>query len=131
MATTHDLTIRGGTVIDGSGGAPFEADVSVDDGRIVAVCPNLGGSKEEIEKRVYELIELVELDKSIAEKYPHQCSGGQNQRVSIARALALNPKFIIADEAVSALDVEVQWKILELLKNLQKKLGISFLFIAH
>lgn len=88
-------------------------------------------SDEEIKIRVHELIELVELDKSILEKFPHECSGGQNQRVSIARALALNPKFIIADEAVSALDVAVQSKILELIKKLQKEMGISFLFIAH
>ncbi len=84
-----------------------------------------------IKARVKELIGLVELDESILEKYPHQCSGGQNQRVSIARALALEPKFIIADEAVSALDVAVQWKILELIKKLQREMGISFLFIAH
>lgn len=88
-------------------------------------------SEQEINERVLELIHLVELDESILEKYPHQCSGGQNQRVSIARALTLNPKFIIADEAVSALDVSIQWKVLELFKKLQKELGISFLFIAH
>lgn len=88
-------------------------------------------SDNEIKQRVLELIDLVELDETILTKYPHQCSGGQNQRVSIARALALNPKFIIADEAVSALDVSIQWKVLELFKKLQKELGISFLFIAH
>ncbi|MDA0772312.1 MAG: ATP-binding cassette domain-containing protein [Cyanobacteria bacterium] len=88
-------------------------------------------SDVEIKQRVLELIDLVELDETILTKYPHQCSGGQNQRVSIARALALNPKFIIADEAVSALDVSIQWKVLELFKKLQKELGISFLFIAH
>jgi oligopeptide/dipeptide ABC transporter ATP-binding protein len=88
-------------------------------------------SKNEIEKKVFELIEEVELDANIASKYPHQCSGGQNQRVSIARALALDPQFIIADEAVSALDVSIQYKILELFKRIQKEKNISFLFIAH
>ncbi len=89
------------------------------------------GNEEQIRARVYELLKLVELDESIANKFPHQCSGGQNQRACIARALALNPKFIIADEAVSALDVSIQWKVLRLLKRLQTELGISFLFIAH
>ncbi len=89
------------------------------------------GNEEQIKERVYELLKLVELDETILHKYPHQCSGGQNQRACIARALALNPKFIIADEAVSALDVSIQWKVLRLLKRLQTELGISFLFIAH
>lgn len=87
--------------------------------------------EKDIEKRVHELLNLVELDESFAFKYPHQCSGGQNQRISIARALALNPKFIIADEAVSALDVQVQWKILNLVEKIKKEFEISFLFIAH
>jgi len=88
-------------------------------------------SKSEIQKKVFELLKEVELDESIADKYPHQCSGGQNQRVSIARALTLDPQFIIADEAVSALDVSIQYKILELFKRIQKEKNISFLFIAH
>jgi len=88
-------------------------------------------NEKQIKERVSELLKLVELDDSFIDKYPHQCSGGQNQRISIARALALNPKFIIADEAVSALDVQVQWKILHLIDKIRNELGISFLFIAH
>lgn len=84
-----------------------------------------------IKKRVSELLELVDLNDSFLEKYPHQCSGGQNQRIGIARALALNPKLIIADEAVSALDAHTQKHVLELIKKLQIEKGISFLFITH
>ncbi len=92
--------------------------------------PNLP-KQEYIESRVKELLGLVELDESVLDKYPHECSGGQNQRVCIARALALNPRLIIADEATSALDLSTQTHILDLIKNLQKQLSLSFLFIAH
>ncbi|WP_298471286.1 dipeptide ABC transporter ATP-binding protein [Psychrobacillus sp. FSL W7-1457] len=88
-------------------------------------------SKVERRKAVVELLNEVGLKEEHYERYPHEFSGGQRQRIGIARAIALNPSFVICDEAVSALDVSVQAQVLKLLKTLQEKYGLSYLFISH
>lgn len=89
------------------------------------------GTPAEIEDRVAELLELVGLRPEYVSRYPHAFSGGQRQRIGIARALALNPSFIAADEAVSALDVSVAAQNINLMQDLQEKLGLTYLFITH
>ena len=82
-------------------------------------------------ERVYELMDAVGLNRAFANRYPHAFSGGQRQRIGIARALALNPKFIVCDEPIAALDVSIQAQVVNLLEDLQEKLGLTYLFISH
>lgn len=91
----------------------------------------LAGSRAERKKRIEELLDLVGLDPVFAERYPHEFSGGQRQRIGIARALAVDPKFIVCDEPLSALDVSIQSQVVGLLEDLQQRLGLTYLFIAH
>lgn len=88
-------------------------------------------TKEERRERVEELLETVGLNKNHASRFPHEFSGGQRQRIGIARALAVEPKFIVADEPISALDVSIQAQVVNLMIELQKKRGLTYLFIAH
>jgi oligopeptide/dipeptide ABC transporter ATP-binding protein len=88
-------------------------------------------SEKQRRERVYELLDLVGLNEEHALRFPHEFSGGQRQRIGVARSLALNPKFIVCDEPISALDVSIQAQVVNLLKNLQTQMGLTYLFIAH
>lgn len=88
-------------------------------------------NKKDLEKRVYELMDIVGIEKRLVNAYPHELDGGMRQRVGIARTLSLNPDFIVLDEPVSALDVCIQAQILNLLMDLQKEMGLTYLFISH
>jgi oligopeptide transport system ATP-binding protein len=88
-------------------------------------------TKAEQRERIYELMDQVGLNRNFANRYPHEFSGGQRQRIGIARALALNPKFIVCDEPIAALDVSIQAQVVNLLEELQQRMGLTYLFISH
>jgi len=89
------------------------------------------GTKEERREMVEEILQEVGLDKQYLNRFPHEFSGGQRQRIGIARALILNPEFVVCDEAVSALDVSVRAQVLNLMRNMQQKKNLTYLFISH
>ena len=103
------------------------ADIIAEPLIIYNVCKN----KEELDERVKELMDTVGLDQRFINSYPHELDGGRRQRIGIARALALDPKFIVCDEPVSALDVSIQAQVLNLMQDLQEQKGLTYMFITH
>jgi len=91
----------------------------------------IGKNRKERQERVQELLKIVGLNPYFVNRYPHEFSGGQRQRIGVARALAVNPTFIVADEPISALDVSIQAQVINLMEDLQRDLGLTYLFIAH
>jgi oligopeptide transport system ATP-binding protein len=102
-------------------------------GKIIAEPMVIHGvmSSQQLKNRVAQLLELVGMNPNFVRRYPHEFSGGQRQRIGIARALSLNPSFIVCDEPISSLDVSIQAQVVNLLQDLQEKLGLTYLFIAH
>lgn len=96
----------------------------------IKVCKTITG-REEMHERIYDLMETVGLAERLVNSYPHELDGGRRQRIGIARALALNPEFIVCDEPVSALDVSIQAQILNLMMDLQEEMGLTYMFITH
>jgi peptide/nickel transport system ATP-binding protein len=111
--------------------ATLNPRMTVGDAIAEPIMLHAGKSKAEARMRVTDILSDVGLPERFANRYPHELSGGQRQRVAIARALACRPKFIVCDEAISALDVSVQAQIINLLRDLQDKYGLTYLFIAH
>ena len=99
--------------------------------REAIICDGVNKTQKEISERIHELLRIVDLDPGMSQRFPHEMSGGQRQRLGIARALACNPEVIVCDEPVSALDVSIQAQIINLFKKIQRELGITYLFVAH